>query len=89
MKFNFQIGIEVENETGELMSAYFQIRKGNVAETKEYQEGDVFADYNARGDLLGIEVLGPCRVTVLDRIAKDKEAKKFVRRVIPRELELV
>lgn len=88
MKFNFELSVEVENQTGELLAVYFQVRKGSVAETKEYQEGAVFADYNSRGDLLGIELLAPCRIAVLDKIAKDGPAKKFIRRSVPRELAL-
>ncbi|MGH7135903.1 MAG: hypothetical protein ACREHD_09195 [Pirellulales bacterium] len=51
-------------------------------------EQDAFANYNRKGELLGIELLGPCRLSVLDRVAKSKPVRDFVRRVTPREMAL-
>ncbi len=66
------------------MAVYFQLREGKVKVTKEYADGNAFGDYDKHGRLLGIEMLAPCCAAVLDRIAKHKPAKQFVRNTIPR-----
>ena len=83
-KFSFQVSVETHNQTGDVVAVYFQIRKGKAKTTKEYASGDVFADYDKHGDLLGIEMLAPCRVGVLDKIAAGTSEKRFVRRAVPR-----
>jgi len=82
--FSFRISVETNDKTGHVMAVYLQVRKGKVKTTKEYADGDAFGDYDKHGHLLGIEVLAPCRASVLDNIAKQNPAKKFVRNTIPR-----
>lgn len=41
---------------------YIRLREGDVAETEEVEEGTVFFDRDADGNLLGIEILGPCQI---------------------------
>lgn len=57
MKNNFSIRVETHKESGRFIAAYLQVRKGRSARTVELAGGDVLADYNCRGRLLGIEVL--------------------------------
>jgi uncharacterized protein YuzE len=83
-KFSFQVTVETHNQTGDVVAVYFQIRKGKTKTTKEYAGGDLFADYDKSGELLGIEMLAPCRAAVLDRIAVGASEKRFVRRTVPR-----
>jgi Protein of unknown function (DUF2283) len=88
-KFDFGVSISTDEATGALLAVYFRFRKGRVAKTKEFEKGSVFADYGSQGQLLGIELLGPCEMAVLERIArKEPKAKRFVRRSIPREMAL-
>lgn len=90
MKHTFGIAVEVEHETGDILSVYFQIRKGKSAETREVDPGKVFVDYSASGQLLGIEMLAPSRIAVLDKITQDEpESQRFVSNKIPREMALV
>ncbi len=90
MKHNFGISVEVDNESGAPLSAYFKVRDGKSVETREYGDGIALADYDRRGQLLGIEVLGPCLVTVIDKITKNEpEAKRFVKNSAPRKLVVV
>ncbi len=44
------------------------------------------ADYDPNGHLLGIEILAPCEIAVLDKIARreSKPIKNFLRNSIPR-----
>jgi hypothetical protein len=41
---------------------YLKAADGRVAETRELVDGKVFADFDAAGELLGIEVLVPCQL---------------------------
>jgi len=85
--FSFKMSVETDRATGKLLAAYFKVRNGRVAKTVEYADGSAFADYGEDGKLLGIELLGPCEITVLDRIArKQPKVKEFLRRHIPRQL---
>jgi hypothetical protein len=84
----FRIEPSIDEETGRLIAAYLRVREGEVAETKEIAEGIAYADYDAQGLLLGVELLGPCTVDVLDGItAQEPEPmRRFLRSVAPREL---
>jgi hypothetical protein len=83
-KFSFRINVETHDQTGQVIAVYFQVRTGKVKVTREYADGNAFGDYDRHGRLLGIEMLAPCRASVLDNIAKHKPAKQFVRNTIPR-----
>lgn len=65
------------------MAAYLTIRKGKVASTKEHVDGVLFADYDRKRRLLGIEILAPCKARVVERIATRAAEKRFVRESIP------
>ena len=89
MKHSFGMAVEVEKETGEILSVYLQIRSGKSAETREVDPGRVFVDYNSAGELLGIEMLAPSRIQVLDTITKNEpETQRFVNRSVPREMAI-
>jgi hypothetical protein len=88
----FAVSITTEDFTGEVISVYFQIRRGKVHETREFTNGAALADYNRNGELLGIELLEPCRVSIVDQLAANEPAatrrlaKSFMRRAGPREM---
>src|SRR5262249_39385446 len=88
-EISFGVNIEV-NAQGSVSAAYFSIRPGKSAHVREFADGNAFADYDHDGRLLGIELLGPCQIAVLDRIARKEPAqvKKFVRQSMPRGLAL-
>lgn len=81
--FCFRVDVDTHDQTGKVIAVYFHIRKGKVARTKECQEGVAYADYNRSGKLLGVELLAPCSVGVLDKIASQKPAREFMRSSIP------
>jgi len=85
---SFKLEASIDDKTGRVVAAYLRIRQGQVAETKEVKEGSAFADYDAAGLLLGIEILGPCEVEVLDRLAasETEAARRFLTGSVPREL---
>jgi uncharacterized protein YuzE len=81
--FSFRVTVETHDRTGEVLAVYFQVRKGKTKTTREHADGNVFADYDRHGRLLGVEMLAPCRASVLDNIARQASAKQFIRRAIP------
>jgi uncharacterized protein YuzE len=84
----FRLEVSYHETTGEPVAAYVRIREGKVIETKEVSEGAVFADYGADGALLGVELLAPCRVEVLDRLSENEPepVRRFLRRGVREEL---
>jgi len=76
---------DVDKETGLILAVYFRVRTGEAAETREFAGGSAFADYDSKGRLLGVEILAPCEVTVLDKISKEepKPVKTFLRGSMP------
>jgi hypothetical protein len=84
----FRLEVSFNETTGEPVAAYLRVRDGKVAETKEISEGIAFADYGADGFLVGIELLAPCRVEVLDRVSeKEPEpVRRFLRRGVRQEM---
>lgn len=88
-KLEMSVSVSIEKETGRVLAVYFQIRKGQAVKVREFANGNAFANYSATGKLLGIELLGPCEIKVLDQIAQNEpNAKKFVRGAIPRSMAL-
>lgn len=86
MPVNFSVQTTVNKKTGSVLAVYFQIRSGRSAKTVELADGMMLADYNAQGELIGLEVLGPCKANALDKLVDDQEARKFIRNAAPREL---
>ena len=86
-QFLFSVAISTNTATGEFKAAYFQVRQGKSAKVKEFANGNAFADYDARGNLLGIELLAPVNIRVLSQIApKDAKVRNFVRQNAPQTL---
>lgn len=90
-KIDLDMTIQINRETGKVSAAYFYIRKGKSAHVREFADGAAFADYDRKGNLLGVELLAPCQITVLDKIARREPApvKTFLKGSIPREMALV
>lgn len=83
-RHDFQVNIETNRETGEILAVYLKIREGKAAKVREFAGGNAYANYARNGLLLGIEVLGPCEIAVLDSItARETKAREFVRKSIP------
>jgi len=84
----FKLEASFDDSTGQVVAVYLRIREGDVANTKEVKDGYAYADYDAEGMLLGIELLGPCEVEVLDSIVENEPepVKRFLRGGTPREL---
>jgi uncharacterized protein YuzE len=83
-----ELSVSVDEKTGIVRAAYVHVRKGAVEETREVAEGRAFADYDLNGLLLGIELLAPCEIAVLDKIAatEPEPVRRFLCGSPPREL---
>jgi hypothetical protein len=88
----FAMEVNVDDATGMPISVYFQIRRGAVYETREFADGAAFADYDKSGLLLGIELLSPCKVAIVDQLAANEptairsQTKNFMRKSGPRSM---
>jgi len=91
-KFSFSVGVSTDNNTGEILSVYLNIRKGKAENVVEIEEGLAYANYDKNGQLLGIELLEPCSVKVLSKIAAKEplasrnRVKRFLTGSAPREM---
>jgi hypothetical protein len=80
-KPKFRLEVSYSEATGEPVAAYLRVREGKVAQTREVSAGAAFADYDAGGCLLGIELLAPCPAEVLERLseAEPEPVRRFLR----------
>lgn len=86
---SFRILVTTDNKTGRILAVSIRVRKGKASETREFGDGAAFADYDHKGDLIGIEFLEPCAIQVLNKITgSDVRTRKFVKDSIPRAMLL-
>jgi uncharacterized protein YuzE len=83
-RMKFQVSIQTNDTTGQVVAVYFLFRSGKAATTKELADGNAQADYDAKGRLLGVEMLAPCKVEVLNQLTEDATVRRFVRNTMPR-----
>jgi uncharacterized protein YuzE len=84
----FRLEVSYNETTGEPVAAYVRVREGKPALTKEIKDGAVFADYGADGSLLGIELLEPCGIEILERVSEKEpeEVRQFLRHGVRKEM---
>ncbi len=58
------IAIRVEKDEDQILAVYATIREGQVARTVEIVEGACYADEDANGNLLGVEMLAPGKLNI-------------------------
>jgi uncharacterized protein YuzE len=76
-------------EDGRLEAVYIRLRTGRAAKTKEIIEDTLLADFDARGQLIGVEILAPVRLSDLTSLVQaDRRApfRKFIRETAPASL---
>lgn len=64
---------------GKLVAGYIHLRKAKTTRTKVIVEDTVLADYDSRGNLVGIEILGPVRIKLLARLVDSSQRDAFRR----------
>ncbi len=85
---SFAVSVDTDEKTGHTRAAYFVLRSGKSATTKELVEGRVMADYDSDGSVIGIEILGPVTGDELNALNIGERDIWFIRNVIPREFIL-
>lgn len=91
-KIRFRISVETEDHTGDVLAVYFQFREGKHDHVMEFDDGAAIADYDSHGRLLGVEILAPCNVKIVDKMAANEpvslrtDVKRFMRKSGPRAL---
>jgi hypothetical protein len=89
---DFKVTLETDKSTGELLAVYFQIRRGKATTVKEVVDGAAFANYDRKGRLLGVELLAPCKITVLNQLAAREpeqyrgKIKRFINDSMPKKM---
>lgn len=92
MSYQFSLEITTCDLTGEVLACYFQIRSGKIHETREFEGGIAIADYDKNGYLLGVELIAPCKVTIVNSIAANespevqRRTKAFMKSSGPRSM---
>jgi uncharacterized protein YuzE len=67
----FRINFELEEVTGRLVAFYLWFKQSRfVTDTHSLIDGVANADFDAAGEICGIELLGPCKIEdVEDRLS--------------------
>ena len=76
---------------GRLQAAYIHLRKAKAAKTKEIVKDTVLADYDSRGRLIGMEILGPVKIQVLAGLIEQPHRaafRRFAKESIPPALSV-
>lgn len=71
---------------GTIEAIYIRLSDRKVARTEEVSEDILLADYDSRGQLVGIEVLAPVRIADLAKMVDDPVRRpfhKFVKQAVP------
>lgn len=76
----FELSISSRDD-GTLEAVYIRFRDGEVERTKEIEEDVLVGDYDAQGNLLGIEILAPVRLADLEKFVELQNRNAF-RRVV-------
>jgi uncharacterized protein YuzE len=89
-ELSFGVSVQTDANTGDVAAVYFQIRRGKAAVVKERAAGSVFVNYDKYGEILGVELLAPCEITVLDRITRrePRQVRNFFRQSVPRQMAI-
>lgn len=81
----FRVEASFDDVSGRMVAVYLRVREGVVAETREPKEGYAYADYSADGELLGVELLGPCDADILESLGRNEPepVQRFLRDSVP------
>ena len=84
------MSISARND-GTIEAVYILVRDNKAARTKEIVEDVLLADYNSRGQLVGIEILAPVKIAKIAMLVEEprrRPFRRFVRDRAPEELVL-
>lgn len=73
-------------DDGTLEAAYLRFKRAKVARTVEIVEALLLADYDSKGRLIGIEILGPVKMSDVMGLVEESTRpglRRFMRRAVP------
>lgn len=74
----FEMSISARND-GAIEAVYILVRDNKAARTKEIIEDILLADYNSRGQLVGIEIPAPVRLAKIMPLVEKPRRRPFSR----------
>ena len=78
-------------DDGTIEAVYILVRDNKAVRTKEIVEDILLADYNSRGQLVGIEILAPVKINKIATLVEEprrRPFRRFVKARAPEELVL-
>ena len=88
--FSFRVEVNCL-ESGSVASCYIHLADRKVAKTREVRKGILLADYDRKGRLVGLEILGPIKLSIvikqLDHIMR-QPFRKALRESFPASLRV-
>lgn len=86
----FKLSISASAD-GTVQAVYIRLRTNKITRTKEIVEDIVMADYDGRGQLVGIEILAPVSLRIIVKLVDQPRRRpfsKFVKKRAPGDLVL-
>ncbi len=86
----FELSISASAD-GAVQAVYIRLHSNKIARTREIVEDIVMADYDRRGQLVGIEILAPVRLQIISRLVdqpRRRPFRRFVKEQAPENLVL-
>jgi hypothetical protein len=86
-RVGYEVSISGRND-GTIEAVYVRLSDHKVARSREVIEGQLVADYDRRGEIVGLEILAPVRIQSLTRLVSQparRPFKRFVEDSIPRD----
>lgn len=87
-QLNVELSLQLRPD-GSLAAVYIRLQSGEVAETREIVEDRLLADYGERGELLGLELLGPVNISAVTNLVGPEQREPFSRIIHDRAAEMV
>jgi len=87
-KLGFQLSISGRDD-GRLEALYISLSERKVARTEEVVEDVLLVDYDSRGNVVGIEILAPVKMSRVTRLVdqpRRKPLRKFIEQSAPGEM---
>jgi uncharacterized protein YuzE len=70
IKFCKKFEVELDRH-GKPLAVYIRIRNHKVHRSEKLGDGEVILDLGSRGEIVGIEIVEPCRAAILERVASE------------------
>ncbi|MHC4698694.1 MAG: DUF2283 domain-containing protein, partial [Planctomycetota bacterium] len=72
----FEMSISARND-GTIEALYILVRDNKAVRTREIVEDILLADYNSRGQLVGIEILAPVKLAQITPLVEEARRRPF------------